>query len=129
MIQEPKALLADSPEEAMSPCRTSILFTIVPNGFQALLKIGQKTPDLLITDLIMSELDGYRMLQTLREPPGFKSMAIVVATGLDQAEIEAHGGLPADNKFYPKPIPINAVGSIAESMAAAKQTAKRANST
>lgn len=129
LVAEDETILRKLYSIRLSSWPMSPQVTIVPNGFQALLKIGQRLPDLLITDLMMPEMDGFRMLQTLRESPGLESMAIVVVTGLDQADIEAQGGLPSDIQVFPKPIPFDAIENIARALAAAKQSSKRANST
>jgi excisionase family DNA binding protein len=99
--------------------------SVVANGFQVLLKIGHKVPDLLITDLKMPEMDGFRMLKTLRETPGLEKLAIIVVTGLDSAEIDAQGGLPSDIRVFPKPIPFDAIEGIAELLAAAKRSSRK----
>src|SRR6185369_8426915 len=36
------------------------------NGFEALLRIGDQCPDLLLTDLNMPGMDGFRMITTLK---------------------------------------------------------------
>jgi excisionase family DNA binding protein len=127
LVAEDEANLRKLYSIRLNSWRMSPQVTVVPNGFQALLKIGQKLPDLLITDLKMPEMDGFRMLQTLRELPDLESMAIVVVTGMDQVEIDAQGSLPADIRVFPKPIPFDAIENIAELLAAAKQTSKRAS--
>jgi len=72
------------------------------NGFEALIKIGESKPDILISDLNMPGMDGFRMIRTLRADPAYAEMAIVVISGLDQATV-ASMGLPADIPFFSKP--------------------------
>lgn len=99
--------------------------TLASSGIEALLAIGRKVPDLLITDLKMPEMDGFRMLQTLRRMPEFAQMAIIVVTGLDEAEIRSRGGLPEDIRIFPKPIPFDDIERVAEAVAAARMAARR----
>ena len=94
--------------------------TVVPSGFAALLEIGRRPPDLLISDLKMPEMDGFRMLQTLRQMPELDDMKIVIVTGLDKEEINANGGLPEGIQVFPKPIPFDKLEQLAEQIAAAK---------
>lgn len=98
--------------------------TLVSGGIEALLVIGRKAPDLLITDLKMPEMDGFRMLQTLRQMPEFADMAIIVVTGLDAEEIHARGSLPEDVRIFPKPIPFAEIERIAEEVAIARHKSK-----
>lgn len=74
------------------------------NGFDALLKIGEHAPDLLISDLNMPGMDGFRMVSTLRSDPVRQGLRIIVVSGLDAATIAALG-LPADIPVFTKPVP------------------------
>ena len=75
------------------------------SGFEALLSMGQHCPDLLVTDLNMPGMDGFKMINSLRaDGAGFGAMRIVVVTALDAADIERRGGLPADVRVFHKPV-------------------------
>ena len=74
------------------------------DGFEALIRIGEQRPDLLVSDLSMPGMDGFRMIRTLRGDAGYGQMAIIVVSGLDRATI-ASMGLPADIPVFPKPVP------------------------
>jgi excisionase family DNA binding protein len=99
---------------------------LVSNGFEALLEVGRRRPDLLITDLRMPEMDGFRMLQTLRQVPDLDAMGIVVVTGLEPGEIAQRGGMPEGVHLLPKPIPFDELERIAESLAAERVRGRRA---
>ena len=77
---------------------------LVRNGFDALIKIGEAKPDILITDLHMSGMDGFQMIRALRDEDHYRSMKIVVVTGLGKSEIKARGGLPKDVSVFFKPV-------------------------
>lgn len=100
--------------------------TLVSNGFEALLEVGRRRPDLLIADLRMPEMDGFRMLQTLRQVPDLDAMGIVVVTGLEPGEIAQRGGMPEGVHLLPKPIPFDELERIAESLAAERVRGRRA---
>ena len=74
------------------------------DGFEALIRIGEQRPDLLVSDLSMPGMDGFRMIRTLRGEAGYGQMAIIVVSGLDRTTI-ASMGLPADIPVFPKPVP------------------------
>jgi excisionase family DNA binding protein len=74
------------------------------DGFEALIQIGAERPDLLISDLSMPGMDGFRMIRTLRENPAYAGMAIIVISGLEKASMQAMG-LPGDIPVFPKPVP------------------------
>ncbi len=83
------------------------------NGFEALIKIGESRPDMLISDLNMPGMDGFRMIRTLRADPAYAGMAICVISGLDQTTV-ASMGLPADIPFFSKPASFPRLRSLVE---------------
>lgn len=82
------------------------------NGYEALLMIGDKRPDLLVADLSMPAMDGFRMIRTLKSSAEFRDLEIVVVSALDAAEIADRGGLPDGVKVFRKPIPFAELKSI-----------------
>jgi len=94
------------------------------NGFEALLSMGQHCPDLLLTDLNMPGMDGFKMINSLRaEGAGFGGMQIVVVTALDAAEIVRRGGLPADVRVFHKPVPFDELEAVVRGSLAVAATA------
>ena len=83
------------------------------NGFEALIRIGEQRPDLLVSDLNMPGMDGFRMIRTLREDNGAAGMNMIVVSGLDRATIKAMG-LPPDIPVFPKPVPFGELRSAVE---------------
>lgn len=87
--------------------------TVADNAVTALLLMGRQCPDLLVTDLCMSGMDGFNMLRVLRETPAFSGTTIVVVSGLDADEIDHRGGIPSGIEILPKPIPFPRLLAIA----------------
>jgi len=83
------------------------------NGFEALIRIGERRPDLLVSDLNMPGMDGFRMIRTLREDTGLASMNMIVVSGLDRGTIKAMG-LPSDIPVFPKPVPFGELRTAVE---------------
>jgi len=59
----------------------------VPNGKQALSVILGRTPDLIITDLFMPEMDGAGLLEILRCYLRLNSLPVIVLTGLPDSPL------------------------------------------
>lgn len=74
------------------------------DGFAALLAIGQTPPDLLLTDLIMPGMDGYRMIRHLRAMPESQLIEIIAITSQNQEVVAQRGLLPPDVPVLTKPI-------------------------
>jgi excisionase family DNA binding protein len=73
------------------------------NGFEALIRIGETRPHLLLGELSMPGVDGLRMIRTLRASQAYRDMAVVVISGIEPATIRAMG-LPDDIPILPKPV-------------------------
>lgn len=74
------------------------------NGYEGLIRIGERQPNLLVTDLMMPGIDGFRMLDTLTSSPLANPMHIIVTTALTADEIRERGGLPAGVAVFHKPL-------------------------
>ena len=53
------------------------------NGIQALELIKVMKPKLILLDLMMSEMDGFQVIDRLKETPEWRSIPIVVLTAKD----------------------------------------------
>lgn len=88
----------------MSTWKLPIQVTYVSSVYEALIVIGRSTPGLLITDLKMCGVDGFKIVKLLRNDQALKHLGIVVVTGLSIDEIEDRGGLPSDITIFNKPL-------------------------
>ena len=52
------------------------------DGREALLALNEHTPDLILLDLMMPELDGLELLEILHAHPRWKSLPVIVLTAL-----------------------------------------------
>ena len=74
------------------------------NGQEGLDKATEFQPDLIITDLIMPVMDGFKMIQHLRQSPPLKEV-VVIASSASVFETDQHKSLDAGaNEFLPKPL-------------------------
>lgn len=79
--------------------------TTAANGIEGLISIGTDPPDLLITDLAMPGMDGFRMIDSLAASDFRDGMEIIVVTALQQKDIDRQGRIPAGIRILPKPVP------------------------
>ena len=94
--------------------------TPASNGFEALLRMGQHCPDLLVTDLNMPGMDGFKMISSLcTVGQAFASMDIVVVTALAADEIARRGGLPEGVRVFHKPVPFDEIEALVRERVAA----------
>ena len=77
----------------------------VHNGFEALIQIGERCPNLLVIDLTISNTNVLQMLDALQNTAFMQTMQIIVVTDLTDEALENAGGLhPGVTKFN-KPVP------------------------
>lgn len=77
---------------------------VAENGFQALLRVGDRAPDIVITDIVMPNMNGIEMLRQLEQWPGRCPALLVAVSSLSPAQIDRLGGLPPKVLFVAKPI-------------------------
>lgn len=97
-----------------------IRLRLTSNGFEGLLEVGKKTPDILIADLMMPGMDGFELIRQLRANTTLSSMDIVVVSALDRSEIQKHE-LPTNVTIFTKPIPFHEIKGFLLGRLASKQ--------
>ena len=95
------------------------LFT-ASDGYEGLLQIGEIKPDLIISDLMMPDMDGFRMIRSIKSHKETKGTQVIVVTSLNDEEIESEGGLPADVLVLKKPIPFDVIKGLIMGRVASK---------
>ncbi|MEK6543633.1 MAG: response regulator [Elusimicrobiota bacterium] len=64
------------------------------DGVEALVHMGQQTPDLVILDIVMPKMDGLQVCERLKgidDVSGVKIIAITGKRGIDEADLKKHG--------------------------------------
>ena len=94
-VEMQKVLIADDDPvnrqvlaELLKPEYTVLL---AKNGEQALERAARHTPDLILLDVMMPDLDGFEVLRRLRADPATAAIAVIFISGLDRPEDEANG--------------------------------------
>lgn len=78
--------------------------TSADNGINALLKLGQIPPDIVITDLNMPLMDGFQMLRMMLQSIRSQNTCFIVITGLPLDAVRQQGSLPEDVTLMGKPV-------------------------
>lgn len=99
--------------------------TTAANGYDALVLIGREQPDLMIADLNMPGMDGFQMIRSISNSSFREGLEIVVVTGMDEAEVTTHGGLPRGVRIMHKPIPFAELKTLVEGMIARRHELTR----
>jgi DNA-binding NarL/FixJ family response regulator len=77
--------------------------TTARNGKDALLQIAKSLPDLIVSDVRMPVMDGYRLARQLRSAPHTKLIPIVFLTAKDETEDRIEGFRAGVDVYLTKP--------------------------
>lgn len=77
---------------------------VVSNGFDGLISLGSRVPDLLITDLNMPGLNGFDLLKHLNQSKQFKKLDIAVITALTLEDFPSDSFFTDKIKIFFKPL-------------------------
>jgi len=73
------------------------------NGLEALKKARSAVPDLIVLDLVLPELDGFAVCESLKKDPATASTPIILLTGLT-SEFTRYAGMESGaNELVTKP--------------------------
>jgi len=95
------------------------------DGYEALIRIGELRPDLLITDFAMPGIDGFRLLNTLARVTTGKPVQLIVLTNLTPEEVAAQEALPDGIMLLHKPVRAAPLLSMAKAYHLAWHTGTR----
>ena len=74
------------------------------NGLEAMREIIARKPDLMLLDLMMPYMDGFEVLNRVRENPEWAEMRIIVLSALNTNEDIVNAYEDGANDFIKKPI-------------------------
>lgn len=78
--------------------------SICKNGYAGLIHIGQQSPKVIITDLMMPSMNGFEMIRAIKEETELENCLIIVVSALTTDEINIRGGLPPEIHVLTKPL-------------------------
>lgn len=73
------------------------------NGLQALEKIRASRPDLLVSDVMMPEMDGFELLSTVRRDPVLNDLPVIMLTAKAQDANVMEGYTRGADMYLTKP--------------------------
>lgn len=93
-------------EAAINSWKLPIDVIVKNDGFEGLVEIGRKVPDLVISDVYMPGMDGLQMIRSMYKSNLLNSEQIIIISGLTDESIQDRGGIPAGVDSFTKPIDI-----------------------
>lgn len=75
-------------ERSLQSTGESYNFRYASGGIKGLEEIKDKTPDAVILDLFMPDLDGFSVLETMKDDAGMKEIPVIILTSAELQETE-----------------------------------------
>ncbi|MDT8317151.1 MAG: response regulator [bacterium] len=76
-----------------------IKVTTATNGAKAMEQIKESAPDIIITDLMMPEMDGFELCKAVKKDPELKRIPLIVVSALSTTNKEQLLSIGADDYF------------------------------
>jgi signal transduction histidine kinase len=95
---------ADMREYVKRLLTTQFEVEAVPNGLLALQAIRAHTPDLVLTDVMMPEMNGFQLLHALKEDPGTARIPVIMVSARAGEEAVIEGVEAGADDYLVKPL-------------------------
>jgi excisionase family DNA binding protein len=82
---------------------------VVPNGIEALVRLGKNPPDMIILDVVMPAVDGSTVCATLRANPETRGIRILAVTGKALSDEQKKFIRSKSDGLYRKPFDPNSL--------------------
>src|SRR5919199_2208373 len=89
---------------------------VASNANEAWQMMEQKTPDLVISDIMMPQINGYQFLKKLRDNSRFKSLPVVFLTAKGMTSDRIEGYEAGADAYLPKPFDSDELVAIVKSL-------------
>jgi DNA-binding response OmpR family regulator len=79
--------------------RAGYQVTLAHDGEEALAKVGESRPDIIILDVMMPKLDGFEVLRRLKDDPQTEPIPVIMLTAKSESE-DALQGYDSGAQWY-----------------------------
>lgn len=73
------------------------------DGLSALAVLGVEKPEMILLDIVMPGIDGYQVLETIREKDGLEKTPVIMLTSRDGLFDKVRGKMSGSNEYLTKP--------------------------
>jgi twitching motility two-component system response regulator PilG len=73
------------------------------DGFDALAKICDHNPDLILVDIMMPKLDGYQTCHIVKQNPAYANTPVIMLSSKDGVFDRARGRIAGSDQYLTKP--------------------------
>ena len=112
MDNKPLILAVDDISVNLTLLRSQLRFSdydiiTASSGQEALDLIQSARPDAVLLDLMMPDMDGFELLEAIRNNPATEELPVIMLTSLSEFEHHAHATMKGANGYLTKPLVTN----------------------
>jgi CheY-like chemotaxis protein len=116
-MKKVRILYIDDEEEALSAMKIGLEdrgyeVTTALSGEDALGALKKQTPDVIITDLRMTPMNGFELFQKVKKIPKFKATPFFFLTAVDDFLAQKYGQTLGVDAYITKPVDLDSIDTI-----------------
>ncbi len=104
---KPRVMLVDNEEDALKlmdmALRSKFEITMARDGLEAIKKLVEYQPDVLLIDVMMPKMNGFQLLQSIRRNPALARLPVVIVTAKATQRDKEYSLRIGANDFVAKP--------------------------
>ena len=82
----------------------NVLTVEAANGIEAMAKVAEAPPDLIILDIMMPKMSGFEVCKRLKADPATRSIPVLMVTALDEVGDHERAVDSGTDEFLTKPV-------------------------
>ena len=86
------------------------------DGWEALQRVEESQPQLVITDISMPNLDGYAFLKSLRQKPAWRLLPVILLTARTETQERVQGYQVGCDVYLEKPFELEEIGAVVRNL-------------
>ncbi len=94
---------------------------VANDGLEALTKVEECRPDLLVTDIVMPRMNGYELVRQVRQKPEFRLLPVILLTARTKTQERILGYQSGCDLYLPKPFELEELGAAIRNLLARSQ--------
>jgi CheY-like chemotaxis protein len=119
VVEQRKVLVVDDEPDVLLLCRVNLEFegyrvTEASDGEQALARLAEEVPDVVLLDVMMPKMDGWTVLEHIKADPRTAEVPVVMLTAKVQDHDQVRGWSSGAAEYITKPFSPLALSQVVE---------------
>ncbi len=94
---------------------------VAPDGLEAWETARMAPPDIIVSDVMMPQLDGYDLLRLIKETPGTRHIPVILITAKTDLDAKLKGYAHGADDFLTKPVQVRELDARIRNLIAGRQ--------